>query len=1423
MKKVYLVLFSVLLLLLAGLAVFAFEGEIEDPEGNLEETVKPFVYISDNGNDLNDGQSSDSPVKTLERAYNILEDTGGIIVVCERLTLPQTASLPSSDKDIEFTSYHEGVDYKNEKQAEIYFDDTLNIKSEGKVTFYGLRFHSQRKANIYCNGTNVEFGARIENSSDDASYPSVFGGCKLDGSKKVDDGNFSDFTVSVSNGYWNLITLGNHRTTESAPMSTVKNATLIIDGGTFLASDSDALTTSAVLGAYISGKINLEINGGIFYGSVYAIGNEGDILPFMDLRYEADVSVKITNGTFSGKYIKALYSKDATLYGKYDFCAEGGSYSSLTYVGCEGVNANITLLSCESIQNKLYGFEKVVFVSKDGDDNNSGESPSSAKKTLSGAFAAMRSGGSIVICSEYNLSDGFVTRNTDQKIKITSKYYDVDYSQTNGAKLNIDGNLTLRSDIAFNNITLVSKNGVTLNSYAGLLEFGDGISVEGGINVILKQREGSHTFSMSSGSLSSFLFESSATSTYVSITGGTIEKFLGCSENHAGDIFVDFSGGTINGNVSIAPNGVGGNVQLIVGDAQIKEGISTQRPGSDKLCEALVVYNYDTAKLSGFDIIGDKYVFVRDGAKGNGSTPSLAAPTIDAALAYIGNSNACVVFCGKTTYKSDYTPKNVGIITYSSIYRNIDFASINGAKLVLENDYYFDNDATIQNLKIITNKKGISFHCNSNIVIFGYGLSCEIPFVNVDYYPSVIANDSTPQNPYNDKGESLSDKIIIQSGSWKNIYSSAATDLFGGVIYGSLYGTNDLSNNCSITVSGGTVYGGIYAAINARENASSHITITFNAGEIHGVIAPSYYRSSGYSGNFLINISGGDFTGLDRIENASFIGGSSSRVNIKEDIDMTAYTDSFITYKNPVSNSVSALAYENGMWYLAKADGNRIDLYSSNTISALEYTLPVYTNDTGAYISELSLSADGGMLYIFAKTYASHKQEMTVYVSKSLEKDAVSFIKLEGNDIKDYISPSVVTFNNEKYLYFTLEGENGADIYCVKVDSALNLLSDKVKVIESDRKWEDASLTSPRMIKSPDGKYYIAYTGGNINGASSMIGIAAITKSNLLSAASYKKNPDPVFYETETHKNLVLSSIVQIADAPEPYFVYTARVNGEHALIMQSFSFDSENVPYLSVPCDINTLYLAHYMPRTLTTLLSGFEVNRTNFVPDNSNIGKGFSLIKFLKENLFIVITCFSVIMAVVIIMVIKKLTQSSKSTPSKNRYERSSNNRRRASRLSVGREYAANLQKIEEAEMQEQAVKNSLDFEVVYENNSSIDASDLDETKSAENQTDDTPESTNELEAEDQKEALTESQKDNTFPDNVILQPEKQNDEPEISFLTLAEQSAADRILDELANSIFESTDEPAEQRNEISDESEESIHENQSRKRPRPKKKI
>ncbi len=1300
MKKIAILLSLLIFSCACCLLIFAIDQS--DIENDIPtDTNLPHVYVSNNGNDTNDGQSDSSPVASLEKAYNLLKDTGGIVVICGKLTLSDSAIFPSNDKEISITSYYEGTDYKSLNNAEIFFDDTLNITGKGTTHFYGIRLHSSTKASIYCNGSNVKFGARIENKSDDASYPSVFGGRYLDGSNKDEDGIFSDYSITVDTGYWHSVTLGNYRSCESAPMSTISNATLQINGGTFLANDGDVLTTSAVSSAKVSDKISLEINGGIFYGSVYAIGNEGKLHPFQDKIYDADVNVKITNGTFSGKYIKALYAEDATLNGTYTFIAEGGSYSNLTYVGCEGVKGKIELTSCEAVQNKLYGFEKVIYLSKNGNDEYSGESPATAKKTVSGAFAALQSGGSIVLCSDFSLNDGFTTRTSNQKIRITSQYFDTDYSKESNAVLNISGNINLRSDITFDNISIKTASSATFSCYGSHIEFGENVRTEGDIALVLKQNEKSHTFSMSSGSFSMFDFESSDVSTFISITGGSIDMFRGCNNMHIGDIFVDFSGGSINGDISIAPKGITGNLQLIVGNCQIKGNISTQRPDTDKLCEALVVYNYDRAKLNGFDIIEDNYVFVMDGASGNGSTPSLAAPTIDAALAYLGNSNACVVFCGKTTYNNDYSPKNIGIITYSSVYRNINFESINNAQLVLEKDYYFDNDATIQDLKLVTNKKNISFHCNGNIVVFGYGISCDIPFVNSEYYPSIIANDNIPEAPFNDKGESLSDKISIKGGVWNNVYSSAATDILGGIIHGSLFGTNDLSNNCSITISNGVIYGGIYASVSAKDNSTSYITITINGGELHGIISPSLSPSTGYEGQFLINISGGDFSGIDSIKDAAYIGGDKSFVNIKDDIDMNSVSDNTSVYKNPISNNLSALSFYDGQWFLAEVNSGILSLYSSNSINAINKHNPIYTHDFGDKICDISISINDGTMYIFSQILHEAQNETTVLISESLDIENISFKLLNSKEIKPFVSPAIYTYGGEKYIYFSQYSENASKIYCAKVDKGLNLLSDPVLVLQADNKWENQYLTTPRMITAPDGKVYISYTGGNIFDGSSMIGIASIETSNLLDPESYHKNPDPIFYETTSHRNLILATVIQIQGASEDFLVYSSRVNGQYSLIMQSYSYDKDNTPYFSVPCDINMQYLTYHQPKPLSELLTNFNVKPTDSVPNNSLISKGFSFIELLKENYLIILVCFFVIMLVVVLLVIKKFSEDPQSQFKRNQKERSRNDRRRASRLNVGREYAANLQRLSDAENESQKHTDTAETEMNEDDN--------------------------------------------------------------------------------------------------------------------------
>ncbi len=1243
---------------------------------NTEPTPIVF-YVKDEGSDTNDGLSDKTAFATMTRAYEALSDNGGTVVVCGKLSLyDQNSSLPTHEKEISITSYYDGVDYRNKKDAEICYKDTLNIFGPAKTYIYGVNLHSETTANIFCNGSSVEFGEKVDNITDTGTYPSVWGGRMLNSSNITADGNFSDYTVEIDAGYWHHVTLGNLRSDMNAPISMIKNARLNINGGTFVSTDSDEYTCSLVSGSDVSGSLTLDITGGIYYGSLYIIGNEGQISPVRNCRYTADINVSISNGSFLGKYIKALYNKNAALYGTYNFSALSGSYSSLNYVSCEGVYSDITLVSCDSVQNKLYGFEKVVFVSpSSGNDENSGENPTSPKQTLSGAITSLINGGTVVICSEIKLPDGFIMTHNDKKINLTTRYNEIDYAQTNGAKLVLEGNIYLQSSIGFNNITLQSPSSSTFFCKGYDTSFDENIITNGDVGIVLEHSTETQKLTVKSGNFSLVEFCGSDVLTYFTLLGGNIELVRFTENVHNGDIFFDLSAGTINNSIDMSGMSIGGCIQIILSQTSLGSTI-TAPASSDKIIhEALVILDQNRQKLVGFEFIEDKYVFIKDGGIGDGSTPGLSAPSIDSALSYLGHLNASVIVCGPYTHNNTNTDIISGILTFTSHYRNLDFASVSDAYIELNSDFYFKNDATIKDITVVTKKPNMSFRCNSHIVIFGYGIKCNPLFLGTDYYPSIISAEGIPTAPYNEKGESLSDKITIMGGTWNNVYASASTHLYGSVIKGSLFGTEDLSNNCTITVSNGVIYGGIYASKNMKSNARASITITFTGGEIHGTISPSQSPSSGYLGRYTINISGGDFFGVEKIVDASYVGGTDSRVNIDTEYQQTLPTDQVIKYQNPISTKKSSLHFYDGYWYLFEINADIIYVYRHISIQGIR-SLDVYTTiETGGENLDLSVSFTNGKLYIFAQNIFNGELRTRIYTSKKSD-SLVSFIFVSDITFRAISSPCLYFDEGENYLYFSQSNtEGGADIFCVKLKDDLTFGTEPVRVLSATSKWEYNTLSTPRILSAPDGNLYLCYTAGNIYGGSSMIGLAQIiNKKDLLNEASYIKDSDPAFYENDEYKNLLLSDLVCIENR-EPYLVYSAKRNGEAMLIMQSFSYDASSKPYFSDPCDISTIYLAHYTPIALNDKISAFKINVSDEVPSQSIIKDKFTLSSLSAEHLLIIICGSLGMLLIIAVVLIKKLIHSPSRKLNNSQRDRTMTDRRHSSRRS-GRLYASYLE---------------------------------------------------------------------------------------------------------------------------------------------------
>ena len=1113
----------------------------ENVEGDLgDQTEQSYVvYVMDGGSDANDGSNAQNAFGTLPRAYSALEETGGTVVICGKLTVyDETATLPSHQKDIVLTSVYEGVDYRTRNEAELCYKQDLNIIGPGKTQFTGIRLHSESRANIFCNGSNVEFGNRVDNVSDDGAFPSLWGGRMMTSSNAVTDGDFSDFTLEIYGGYWNHVTLGNYRTNKFAPISKIKNASLIINGGTYIAKDTDRFVCSLVSGADVAGTLDLEINGGIFYGSFYVIGDEGPVSPYLDFKYTADITATVSNGFFMGEYIKALYNPNASLYGTYNFSVLGGSFSSLTYIGCEGVYSDITLASCDAVQSKLYGFEKTVYVDAlSGDDKNSGENPLSPKKTLSNAINSLIHGGSVVLCSEYILPDGFIMTYNDDPIRITSVDYNTDFGQSKGAKLVLDGEIDVQSGIIFENITLTTSTSATLLCSGELVSVEDNVTVEGNIGIHLLESENAHRLNISSGNFITVELASSDTLTMFTMTGGSIDTLKSSSADFYGDVFFDLSGGIIKNGYSLCSGTVEGNVQFIVGNVTLGGAITAPSAKEGYVIEALVLNTALTEKLVGFDLVTDKYVFVEDGGSGDGSTPALSAPDIHAALALAGKDNVSVVISGKYTHSLPKAEISAGVNTYTSIYRGIDFSAVNDASLTLVSDFYFYNDATVKDLTVITNKPEMAFRCDSHIVLFGYGINCTPRYHTNSYYPSIYAAESIPTYPYNTKGESVSDKITIMGGTWNNVYGSAATEINGSVIRGRLFGTEDLSVNCTINITSGVIHGGVYASRAMKANCESSILIAFSGGQIFGTVSPSYLASTGFKGKYTVNIVGGDFSGVEKFVDASFVGGDKSYANVHPAYDTSNGYDNSSLYSNPIASGMTAIQFVDGYWYLFKATGDKVVVWRSLSIASLHSHEPYATVETGSSIFDMSVSTLNGKIYIFIHNVFNQNHRTRIYSSKASD-TGLAFEFYSDIERSDILSPSLFSYDNQTYMYYSGESADGGyDIYCVKLKDMLQFGTDPIKVLSATEKWEASTLSTPRAIAAPNGKYYLVYTGGDIYNDTSMIGVALIDDpADLLNSVSYIKDRDPSVYTTDEHVRLMLDmALLHVQEGQEEW------------------------------------------------------------------------------------------------------------------------------------------------------------------------------------------------------------------------------------------------------------------------------------------------
>ncbi len=123
--------------------------------------------------------------------------------------------------------------------------------------------------------------------------------------------------------------------------------------------------------------------------------------------------------------------------------------------------------------------ERTVYLSGAGSDAASGAAAAEAKKTLSGAYAALgSSGGTVVLCGPLTL-DGVTFPESSGEVRFTSLAGGVDYRQTAGAVLTLRGNLCFSGETVFEEISFSASSGTRLFARGHSLRLGQGLSVSG--------------------------------------------------------------------------------------------------------------------------------------------------------------------------------------------------------------------------------------------------------------------------------------------------------------------------------------------------------------------------------------------------------------------------------------------------------------------------------------------------------------------------------------------------------------------------------------------------------------------------------------------------------------------------------------------------------------------------------------------------------------------------------------------------------------------------------------------------------------------------------------------------------------------------------------------------------------------------------
>ncbi len=280
------------------------------------------IYLSDNGNDANDGSSADKSVKTLTRAYELIGNEGGEIIVVDTFTI--SANFFGCDKAHAKKITIKGAD----ANAAIKVAANVRFFLGGETEFTNIKIEAVDKSTFYIicnfNSLTVSDTVTVKRAADFIINLGTQGG------KGTNDRAYtvSDATLTINGGDWQDVVLvartgftKKDGTTATADEFKGLDVTLNVGGNAKIAKVYAFTRNNATQGDYlVDGSATVNLNGGTITHFLCQTDNKSYVNGFsrgmtVNIGKGFDIDKSFTAGTQTDGHWVVDSSKAKIFYG----------------------------------------------------------------------------------------------------------------------------------------------------------------------------------------------------------------------------------------------------------------------------------------------------------------------------------------------------------------------------------------------------------------------------------------------------------------------------------------------------------------------------------------------------------------------------------------------------------------------------------------------------------------------------------------------------------------------------------------------------------------------------------------------------------------------------------------------------------------------------------------------------------------------------------------------------------------------------------------------------------------------------------------------------------------------------------------------------------------------------------------------------